>query len=197
VLNRPKLPNIAGILDYQGEVFHSSRWDYTATGGSPAEQSLDKLKNKRVAVIGTGASAVQMVPAVAQWAKHLYVVQRTPSSVDMRHQSQTDSETFKTKIAPSKGWQRERHRNFHLHFTTGPRPEVDLVNDQWTSADGLVVIAGNPDPTGPNSPDDLPAYMKRLHILDVPRQERIRGIVDSAGMYISSGPLCSRFSNSS
>lgn len=65
-LNWPKLPGIPGILDYEGDIFHSSRWKYGLTGGSPVDPSLTKLKEKRVAIIGTGATAVQIVPQLAQ-----------------------------------------------------------------------------------------------------------------------------------
>ncbi|TVY81020.1 FAD-binding monooxygenase ausC [Lachnellula suecica] len=178
VLSWPKLPGIPGILDYQGSLFHSSRWDYSVTGGSQEEPVLDKLQDKRVAVIGTGASAVQLASHVARWAEHLYIVQRTPAAVDIRDQRQTDPEWFKKEVATSKGWQRERSRNFHQHFTTAELPTVNLVGDQWTHAQGMVPIAGNPDPNGPKTPGDLPTYMEMLNILDLPRQTRIRSRVD-------------------
>jgi cation diffusion facilitator CzcD-associated flavoprotein CzcO len=92
VLNWPKLPNLPGILEYQGDVFHSSRWNYSITGGSSADPSLTQLKDKRVAIIGTGCSAVQIVPHLARFSKHVYVVQRTPASVDTRGQRKTDPE---------------------------------------------------------------------------------------------------------
>jgi cation diffusion facilitator CzcD-associated flavoprotein CzcO len=66
VLNWPKLLGFSGISDYQGEIFHTSRWDYSVTGGSPTDPSLDRLKDKRVAIIGTGATAVQVVPQLAR-----------------------------------------------------------------------------------------------------------------------------------
>jgi cation diffusion facilitator CzcD-associated flavoprotein CzcO len=108
VLNWPKLPAFPGIREYQGDIFHSSRWNYGITGGSPADPSLEKLKDKRVAIIGTGATAVQAIPHLARWSKHLYVVQRTPSSVDRRDQRDTDPERFRKEVASSAGWQRER-----------------------------------------------------------------------------------------
>lgn len=172
VLNWPKLPAIEGILDYQGEAFHTSRWNYGFTGGSPSDPSLTKLQDKRVAVIGTGATAVQAVPHLARWTKHLYVVQRTPSAVDYRDQRETDPEWFHKQVANSEGWQRERLRNFHQHFTTGEQPAVNMVDDQWTHAVGLVAIAGNA--LGPKMPDELPAYMKTLYAIDLPRQNRVR-----------------------
>jgi cation diffusion facilitator CzcD-associated flavoprotein CzcO len=171
-LNWPKLPGIPGILDYQGDIFHSSRWNYAVTGGSPADPSMLQLQGKRVAIIGTGATAVQIVPCLARWAEHLYVVQRTPAAVDHRDQWETDLEWFHEEVAMSRGWQRERMRNFHQHLTTEKQPVINMVNDAWTHAPGMVVIAGNP--AGPKTMDDLPAYMQKLHAVDLPRQERIR-----------------------
>jgi cation diffusion facilitator CzcD-associated flavoprotein CzcO len=68
----------------QGEVFHTSRWDYGITGGD-ATGGLANLAGKRVAVVGTGATAVQVVPHLAAAAKELTVFQRTPSTVDVRN----------------------------------------------------------------------------------------------------------------
>ena len=82
-LNRPKLPGIPGISEYQGHTFHTSRWDYGYTGGGP-EGNLSGLRGKRVGIIGTGATAIQCVPHLAQGADELFVFQRTPSSVDVR-----------------------------------------------------------------------------------------------------------------
>ena len=110
-------------------MFHSSRWDYDYTGGD-ATGGLHKLNDKKVAVIGTGATAVQIVPHLARDAKHLYVFQRTPSSVDARHNTPTDPEWVKT-LAP--GWQAERQRNFHAWAFELPLPgRPDYVCDFWT-----------------------------------------------------------------
>ena len=69
--NRPKLPGIPGIKDFKGHTFHSARWDYDYTGGD-ADGGLDKLADKRVALVGTGATGVQVVPHLGRDAKHLY-----------------------------------------------------------------------------------------------------------------------------
>ena len=90
-LNRPKLPGIPGISEYQGHTFHTSRWDYGYTGGGP-EGNLSGLRGKRVGIIGTGATAIQCVPHLAQGADELFVFQRTPSSVDVRANRPTDPE---------------------------------------------------------------------------------------------------------
>ncbi|KAH7130024.1 monooxygenase [Dendryphion nanum] len=176
VLNYPKIPDIAGLFTYKGDIFHSSRWNYAITGGSPAHPSLTKLEGKRVAIVGTGATAVQIVPHLAQWAEHLYVVQRTPAAVDHFEQRQTDPQWFRKEVASQPGWQRERHRNFHQHLTTEKQPATNLVNDGWTRAVGMVAIAGNQ--YGPKDPAGLPEYMKKLHDLDLPRQDRIRRRVE-------------------
>jgi cation diffusion facilitator CzcD-associated flavoprotein CzcO len=176
ILNWPKLPSIPGILDYQRDIFHSARWAYDVTGGSPKDPTLAKLKDKRVAIIGTGATAVQIVPHLARWCKHLYVVQRTPSSVDVRDLRETDEEWFHKEVAHSKGWQRERMRNFHQQFTLGERPAVNLVNDAWTSAPGLVGLTGSTE--GPKLPEEIPAYTERLVEIDIPHQKHIHARVD-------------------
>ena len=127
ILHKAKLPGIPGIEDFEGKAFHTSRWDYTYTGGSPTEP-MDNLAGKRVGIIGTGATAVQVVPQVARVAEELFVFQRTPGAVGIRNQQPTDAEWFKS-LKP--GWQAERIRNF-TEAVTGAQPEVDLVSDGWT-----------------------------------------------------------------
>ena len=126
-LNRPKLPGIPGIESFKGHMFHTSRWDYDYTGGDTTG-SLNKLGDKRVAVIGTGATAIQCVPHVAQGAKHLYVFQRTPSAVDERRNRPTDLDWAKS-LQP--GWQSARNHNFSCLMSGIPQ-ESDDVDDGWT-----------------------------------------------------------------
>ncbi|GAA2864306.1 monooxygenase [Actinoplanes cyaneus] len=117
-LTQPKLPGIPGIETFRGHTFHTSRWDH----------GYD-LSGKRVAVIGTGATGVQVIPSIAPEAGHLYVFQRTPSSVDVRGNRPTDPE-WAASLEP--GWQRERMENF-LAVVTGGHVEQDLIDDGWTS----------------------------------------------------------------
>jgi cyclohexanone monooxygenase len=126
-LNRPKLPGVPGIETYKGHSFHTSRWDYDYTGGD-SYGNLAKLADKRVAIIGTGATAIQCVPHVGASAGHLYVFQRTPSSVDVRANRPTDPEWAKSLNA---GWQRHRMENFST-VLAGGYAEEDLVSDGWT-----------------------------------------------------------------
>jgi cation diffusion facilitator CzcD-associated flavoprotein CzcO len=130
VLNMPKLPGIEGIDSFKGKIFHSARWDYDYTGGSYRNPVLDKLKDKRVAIVGTGATAIQAVPQLAKYVKQLYVVQRTPSCVDARPNPLTDPAWAKTLQA---GWQKERQDNFHRGAMESFKPgEPDLICDFWT-----------------------------------------------------------------
>lgn len=126
-LNRPKLPGITGIQDYKGHTFHTSRWDYQYTGGS-SEGNLTNLSNKRVGIIGTGATAVQCVPHLGASAKDLFVFQRTPSSIDVRDNRPTDPK-WAASLKP--GWQKERMENFNT-LTSGGIVEKDLIQDGWT-----------------------------------------------------------------
>ena len=126
-LNRPKLPAMKGISDFKGHTFHTSRWDYAYTGGGP-EGGLDKLSDKRIGVIGTGATAVQCVPHLGAGAKELFVFQRTPSSIDVRDNRPTDPE-WAAGLKP--GWQKARMENFNT-LTSGGIVEEDLIQDGWT-----------------------------------------------------------------
>ena len=127
-LNRPKLPAIPGIEKFKGHTFHTSRWDYDYTGGDTTGD-LHKLKDKRVGIIGTGATAIQSVPHLGEHAQQLYVFQRTPSSVDERGNKPTDPEWVRT-LKP--GWQDYRNNNF-CSILAGLPVEEDLVGDKWTS----------------------------------------------------------------
>ncbi len=126
-MSMPKLPAIKGIDEFQGHTFHTSRWDYRYTGGDH-NGKLDRLSDKRVAVIGTGATAIQSIPYLGAHAQHLYVFQRTPSSVDVRGNTPTDMEWAKS-LKP--GWQQERRKNFN-EIVHGKPFEEDLVHDGWT-----------------------------------------------------------------
>ena len=128
-LHVPKLPGIPGIETFKGHSFHTSRWDYAYTGGDSSGAKLDKLSDKKVGIIGTGATAVQCVPHLAKACKELYVFQRTPSSVDVRANKPTDPEWFK-EIA-TEGWQQRWLENFTAN-QTGGLAEEDLVQDGWT-----------------------------------------------------------------
>ena len=100
ILTTPKLARIEGMETFKGESFHTSRWNY----------NID-LKGKRVGIIGTGATAVQVIPEIAKVVKELYVFQRTPSSIDVRDQRATTNEERDT-WAKEPGWARARRSRF-------------------------------------------------------------------------------------
>jgi cation diffusion facilitator CzcD-associated flavoprotein CzcO len=127
-LHRPKLPGTPGIGTFAGQAFHTSRWDYAYTGGNAAGAPLDKLHDKRVGIIGTGATAVQCIPPLSRAAHSLYVFQRTPSSIDVRNNHAIEREWFDT-LQP--GWQRKWLENFAILQMGGFATE-DLVKDGWT-----------------------------------------------------------------
>ena len=169
-LHRPKLPGVPGIESFTGHSFHTSRWDYGYTGGS-STGDLVRLHDKRVGVIGTGATAVQIVPHLARHAAELYVFQRTPSSIDVRGNRPTDPE-WAASLAP--GWHRERMENFTL-LTSGGVAEVDLVMDGWTDIIGRL-ISRLRDTEGA----DLSAQglARSMELADFEKMEQIRSRVD-------------------
>jgi len=126
LMHKAKLPGIDGIDRFAGKAFHTTRWDYEYTGGSPTEP-MDHLADKVVGIIGTGATSVQVVPQLARAAKEVYVFQRTPSAVGVRGQQPIDEAWFRSQ---SPGWQTERTRNF-TEVATGMKPDRDLVADGW------------------------------------------------------------------
>ena len=126
-LSRPKLPGIPGINEFAGHTFHTSRWDYGYTGGD-SSGGLTGLADKRVGIIGTGATAIQCVPHLGEAAKRLFVFQRTPSSVDVRNNAETDARWVASLEA---GWQKRRQDNFNILVSGGDQDE-DLVHDGWT-----------------------------------------------------------------
>lgn len=132
-LSEPKLPGIPGIEDFTGHTFHTSRWDYAYTGGTP-DGGMTGLSRKRVGIVGTGATGIQVVPMLAEDAGHVYVFQRTPSTVDVRANCRT---TAADVGADREGWAHERRENY-LRIVSGETAEQDLVADRWTASAGLL-----------------------------------------------------------
>ena len=172
-LSAPKLPGIGGIGSFRGHSFHTSRWDYAYTGGDYEGAPMDKLADKRVGLIGTGATAVQCVPHLARDARELYVFQRTPSSVDTRGNHPIDPAWFAGIATP--GWQRRWLENFTAN-QAGGAADVDLVQDGWTDIARRIRarIAQLP-------PEDLsPAAMLAAYEeSDFEKMEEIRARVDA------------------
>jgi len=146
-LHVPKLPGIPGIESFKGHSFHTSRWDYGYTGGDPSGAPMAKLADKRVAIVGTGATAVQCVPHLARDCGALWVFQRTPSSVDVRANAPIDPEWFASIATP--GWQQRWLENFTAN-QAGGTAEEDLVQDGWTDLSRRI----------------------RAKVMDLPREQR-------------------------
>jgi len=170
-LNRPKLPGIPGIESFRGHSFHTSRWDYAYTGGD-SNGNLTGLRGQRVGIIGTGATAVQCVPHLAAAAEHLYVFQRTPSSIDVRANRPTDPEWAQSLKA---GWHQRRMDNFNI-LVTGGFQEEDLVSDGWTDIIRKLLVMVRKDAGGTVSRDGI---AKTTELADFQKMEQIRARVDS------------------
>jgi cyclohexanone monooxygenase len=170
-LNRPKLPGIPGIEAFEGHSFHASRWDYRYTGGT-SEGNLTGLVGKRVGIIGTGATAVQVVPHVGEWAEQLYVFQRTPSSIDVKDNPPTDPEWAKS-LEP--GWHQHRMDNFNALVSGVPQAE-DLVNDGWTDLIGKLLVGMRNAENADLSPGGI---ARAVEIADAEKMEEIRARVDA------------------
>jgi cyclohexanone monooxygenase len=170
-LHRPKLPGVPGIENFGGHTFHTSRWDYSYTGGD-SNGDLTGLRDKRVAIIGTGATAVQVVPHVADAASELYVFQRTPSSIDVRGNRPTD-QSWAAGLAP--GWQKERVENFTI-LTSGGIAEQDLVMDGWTDIIGKLLTRLRDRDSTEGAGGDIGAV---LELADFEKMEQIRARVDT------------------
>lgn len=172
LLNIPKLPKVPGIHQFKGKMFHTSRWDYDYTGGSYRNPVLDKLADKRVAIVGTGATAIQAVPYLGRYARQLYVLQRTPSTVDERKNLPTDPEWLKT-LKP--GWQAERQANFQRATIDTFRPDdADSICDIWTEINRNLLAEFN-EKGWPQSTEE---FMQRREEMDYRVMERLRNRVD-------------------
>ena len=170
-LNRPKLPGIPGIEEFEGHSFHASRWDYDYTGGD-SSGGLVGLRGKRVGIIGTGATVVQCVPHVGEWAEHLYVFQRTPSSIDLKLNPKTDPEWAK---AQKPGWHQQRMDNFN-NLVSGVPQEVDLVHDGWTDLIGKLLVGIQQGRSKDFSPEGM---ARAVELADFEKMEEIRARVDA------------------
>lgn len=170
-LHRPKLPGIPGIESFAGHSFHTSRWDYDYTGGDPSGAPMVNLANKRVGIIGTGATSVQCIPHLAPACDELFVFQRTPSSIDIRNNRPTDPEWFAT-LEP--GWQEEWLSNFTT-LQTGGFTDVDLVMDGWTDISKRIRDRVMATPNQDFSPESME---RAYHETDDEKMTEIRERVD-------------------
>ena len=167
-LHRPKLPGIPGVETFKRHSFHTSRWDYGYTGGD-SFGGLTGLADKRVGIIGTGATAVQCVPHLAEGAKQLFVFQRTPSSIDVRANRPTDPQ-WASELKP--GWQQHRMDNFNA-LVSGAVQAEDLVNDGWTDIIGNILLLARKGAAAGRDP------MALMQLADFQKMEQVRARVDT------------------
>ncbi len=172
ILAKPKLPRIAGITSFKGHTFHTSRWDYHYTGGD-TNGNLVNLKDKRVGIIGTGPTAIQCIPALGEYAKELYVFQRTPSAIDVRGNHPTNPKWVES-LQP--GWQARRMENFNI-ITNGGYQEEDLVADGWTDLFGRQIGVMRDNAARAKMSPEEKAALKEL--TDLQKMEEIRARVDA------------------
>ena len=170
-LQKPKLPGVPGLESFEGHSFHTSRWDYAYTGGDE-NGNLEGLRDKRVGIIGTGATAVQCIPHLGESAAELYVFQRTPSSIGVRANRPTDPAWWES-LEP--GWQEKRIDNFQT-LTAGGYAEEDLVDDGWTEVVRKILNLM----LGQTHPDLSPeAVAEMAELADFMQMEEIRARVDA------------------
>jgi cyclohexanone monooxygenase len=103
-LSNARVPDIKGLKDFKGKVYHTGHWPH---------EKVD-FTDKRVGVIGTGSSAIQSVPVIAEQARHLYVFQRTPNfSIPARNAELTaeEREAFRKNYPEIRRFAREEARN--------------------------------------------------------------------------------------
>ncbi|KAJ5342801.1 hypothetical protein N7541_011925 [Penicillium brevicompactum] len=168
LLDAPKIPKLNGLDQYEGKVFHTSRWDYDYTGGTPENPALSRLEDKTVGFVGTGASAIQAIPHLAKSAKKLIVFQRTSSAVDLRNNCVPDLALRQWIKQTGTGWQKRRRENFNAFVSNEtPLPEANLVADKWTTMPSFSMLIGGPQAHESD-------YGERMSKTDLHRQDSLR-----------------------
>jgi len=164
----PHVPKIPGLAGFEGDIFHTARWDYNITGGSSDTPFPDmhKLAGKRVGIVGTGATGIQIVPELAKHAKEVYVFQRTPSQVFTRGQRNTDPKEWRERIATVPGWQAARMENLAECLSGDGTPDmVNLVDDEWSKLKAYCAIIGSKQ-FNPVALDKIPEHIAKFQAMD-------------------------------
>ncbi|KAF2810599.1 putative monooxygenase [Mytilinidion resinicola] len=178
-LTVPKMPDVPGMDEYLEagkHIFHSARWDFELTGGTQQNPEMTKLRDKKVAIVGTGATGVQVIPEVAKYAEKLYVCQRTPSYVGTRGQKETDPDDWK-RVARGKGWQAARADNFNLLISNDPEPE-NLVGDGWTETGANAAFQGGKGKYPIVTPEVVADHVAYFMEMDVEQANNKRALID-------------------
>ena len=167
----PKVPGIPGTELFKGAQIHTARWNYEITGGSVTDPKLSKLLDKKVAIIGTGATGIQAVPEVAKYAQELYVVQRTPSSVDFRGNRDTDQEAWSTKIANKAGWQKKRAIDLQIWTEQNHTLPEKLADDGFSTMPTIAFTFGGPSDV---KAEDMAKHVEAMRVTDDVRSNKVR-----------------------
>ena len=141
ILSQPTLPSIEGMDSFKGSAFHTSRW--------PKEQS--ELKGQNVAVIGTGASGVQVIQELAKDVGHLTVFQRRPNWCAPLHNSKIDNDEMRgIKASYPEMFEQCRTSQAGFMWTVDPRSTFDVTLDERTAfwerlyaSRGMAIWQGN------------------------------------------------------
>lgn len=176
-LNKPHLPGVPGLETFKGTAMHTARWDFAATGGGWNGEVMEKLKDKRVGIIGTGATAVQCIPELGRDSGELFVFQRTPSAVAVRGNHKIDPEWFANL---DKGWQTTWLSNFCQLMSTG-FAEADYVHDGWTDSVKRITQRMIVEATRAGVPREqlsFADYLKAYHLSDDEYTTAVRARTD-------------------
>ncbi|KAI8651901.1 hypothetical protein NCS56_01406300 [Fusarium sp. Ph1] len=192
---REQLERIAHTWDLQGQFCSTvtdqkwddkaKRWVVTMLHKLGPYQEPEKITvrsqflllagGKRVGIIGTGATAVQVAPYLAKWAKELYIFQRTPSYVGPQPQKETTVEDW-SKVANKPGWQYKRIASLDAMFTAKEDAE-DKIQDGWTKMVGMTAMAGHAGKIVTKQEEEK--YVKDMLNRDYPWTEEMRSRVDT------------------
>lgn len=175
VLPHPHVPKLPGLAQFARPMLHTARWNYDITGGSGDDEvpDLTQLRNKIVGIVGTGATAIQVVPQLARFAKEVYVFQRTPSHVFALGQTETNTEDWHRSIATKPGWHRFRRETNAEAVTGNLKLENCTVEKGWTQLDSFGGLYGTTR-FGTITPDKAQEHIGTMLALDSRHSERSR-----------------------
>lgn len=171
LLHTPKMPKIFEDDVFNGHIFHAARWDYAYTGGSHQDPRLVNLREKTVGVIGTGATAVQIVPLLSRWCKKVVVSQRTPPSIHALENKGMNLNPVTNRAwwdinfeLRGSDWLKVRKKNFNAFVSNEPPPVYNEVQDAWTGMPSLSVLIGGPR-------NGEPGYLDEMQEIDCRRKQ--------------------------
>lgn len=175
VLPHPHVPKLPGLAQFARPMLHTARWNYDITGGSGDDETPDlaQLKNKVVGVVGTGATAIQVIPQLARFAKEVYVFQRTPSHVFALGQTETNTEYWHNSVATKPGWQRARREANAEAVTGNLKSGNDTAQEGWAQLDNFGGLYGTTR-FGIVTPDKAQQHIGTVLALDSRHSEKSR-----------------------